>query len=153
MGAILWVSWLFAWLHTMRRLGKKQAKIRNETGSNPSLGTRLTRVKCLGRKRFCEIIPYSQESSWKCFSFSQVEGRWEPRAWSVPKKYAQCQCLSENSLPNEGVWLYRLYQSPKPLLFKVYLQLQPLRSFRQTAQFQVQVIFLKKYKTGRAKSS
>ena len=39
-------------------LGSKQAKNRNETGSNLSLGTRLTVLsKRLGRKRCCDTTP------------------------------------------------------------------------------------------------
>ena len=36
---------------------EKQTKNRNETGSNLSLGTRLTRVKRLSRKRCCDTTP------------------------------------------------------------------------------------------------
>ena len=36
---------------------EKQAKNRNETGSNLSLGTRLTRVKRLSHKRCCDTTP------------------------------------------------------------------------------------------------
>ena len=37
---------------------EKQTKIRKETGSNLSLGTRLTVLsKCLGRKRCCDTTP------------------------------------------------------------------------------------------------
>ena len=37
---------------------EKQAKNRNETDSNLSLGTRLTRVKRLGSKRCCDTTPH-----------------------------------------------------------------------------------------------
>ena len=57
----------------------KQAKNRNETGSNLSLGTRLTRVKRLSRKRCCDTTPdRCQKGSrltilfrmfMKCFAF------------------------------------------------------------------------------------
>ena len=36
---------------------EKQAKNRNETGSNLSLGTRLTGVKRLSYKRCCDTTP------------------------------------------------------------------------------------------------
>ena len=48
----------------------KQTKSRNETGSNLSLGTRLTVLsKRLGRKRCCDATPdYCQkESISRCF--------------------------------------------------------------------------------------
>ena len=36
---------------------EKEAKNRDETGSNLSLDTHLTRVKCLRRKRCCDTTP------------------------------------------------------------------------------------------------
>ena len=36
---------------------EKQAKNKNETGSNLSLGTRLTRVKRINHKRCCDTTP------------------------------------------------------------------------------------------------
>ena len=42
----------------LRGVFKKQTKNRNETGSNLSLGTRLTVLsKRLGSKRFCDTTP------------------------------------------------------------------------------------------------
>ena len=44
--------------YAFKNLIQKQAKNRNETGSNLSLGTRLTVLsKRLGRKRCCDTTP------------------------------------------------------------------------------------------------
>ena len=43
---------------------EKRPKNRNETGSNLSLGTRLMRVKCLSRRRYCDTtLDCCQEGS------------------------------------------------------------------------------------------
>ena len=72
---------------------QKQTKNRNETGSNLSLGTRLTVLsKRLGRKRCCDTTPdrclecnrltiLTAHCENKCYVFFQYRGFWwDPRA-------------------------------------------------------------------------
>ena len=77
----------------MDALIEKQAKNRNETGSNLSLGTRLTVLsKRLGRKRCCDATPdhclecnrltiLTAHCESNCYVFFQYRGFWwDPRA-------------------------------------------------------------------------
>ena len=73
----------------------------------------------------------------KCFAFFQIEGWWDPRAWSALwKNYAQHRRLRQNSLPNEDFRLERLYHSEKSsLFFKFNLQTSLFKFYLQTALF------------------
>ena len=51
------ISRRYPLLNQFQTYPKKQAKNMNETSSNLSLGTRLTRVKRLSRKRCCDTTP------------------------------------------------------------------------------------------------
>ena len=77
----------------------KQTKNRNETGSNLSLGTRLTVLsKRLGRKRCCDATPDRCHAGMPSHYLRivkkkiqrllpKIEGFWlDPRAWSVPNE-------------------------------------------------------------------
>ena len=91
---------------------EKQAKNRDETSSNLSLGTRLTKVKGLSRKSCCNTTPgRCQEGCRLTILFhiyhtmllllpkSKVGGI--PGLEAYHKKYAQRRRLRRNSLPND----------------------------------------------------
>ena len=117
----------------------KQTKNRNGTGSNLSLGTRLTVMsKRLGRKRCCDATPDrclgGVSSHYLCFALkkkslcsSKDRGFWHPKAWRVPNEKMNTlnvdACTLINSLPKVQFFrLERFHQTSKKwkLAFQKY---------------------------------